>query len=175
MDPEGRIRKIVNGGGEFAKLKLSNIELFGERKLVDYQSDAEMQRNREIEAERVKNARIYGKDPGGLDVKEIEKMSERELFEIYYAITYEVWAISHHGRRDFSNGYMTEEEWKATENQLSELQYSVEYLLYIISKRINIPVNEPEVDKHIRPDKDLFMKWYNFHEKDLSGDWRTSA
>jgi len=42
--------------------------------------------------------------------------------------------------------------------------YTAEYLLYTIAKKIGVDVPEPEVDKHVAPDREVFMKWYEFYD-----------
>ena len=103
-DPESRLSEIVNGGGVFAKQKIENIVLFGERNLADYESEEAKRTNAEAEAERIKNARIYGIDAGNIGDENVEKLKEApewELFLQYYGITQSIWVMNHdrsHGR-----------------------------------------------------------------------------
>ncbi len=46
----------------------------------------------------------------------------------------------------------------------NKLQYPIDYLLYQISKRNGIEVNEPDGVNRIKPDREAFMKWYRFYD-----------
>ena len=107
--------------------------------------------------------RIFGLDTGKYDSQKIEAMDDWELFLEYYDITYLAWRMEHNALRDYSRGYVSDEEFVSVIEAIAELQYSIEYLAYAISKRNNIEVNEPAIDKHISPNREIFMKWYNFY------------
>ena len=164
VDSEAQIVKIVNGGGVYARLKIRDIDLLG-RDISDYESEDLKRKFADEEAERIKNARIYGVDPGGCDIEGIKNSTEWELFLEYYSITLRVWRMNHNGSRDYSRGHMSSGVWESTQKAIAELQYDIEYLMYAISKKIDIDVPEPEVDKHVSPDRDMFMKWYVFYDK----------
>ena len=108
--------------------------------------------------------RIYGLDTGGYDPKKIDSMADWELFLEYYSVTLVAWRLNHDTVRDHSRGYVSDEEYSEAMRSLEEMQYPIEYLLYTISKRNEIPVNEPAADKHIAPDREIFMKWYKFYD-----------
>ncbi|MDR2524011.1 MAG: hypothetical protein LBC95_00505 [Candidatus Nomurabacteria bacterium] len=119
--------------------------------------------NAEAEAERAENARVYGIDPGSRDVERIENAAEWELFLEYYSVTKIAWRLNHDGSRDHSRGHISDKAWASMQKDLAELQYDIEYLLYAICKKIGIDVPDPEVDKHVSPDRETFMKWYRFY------------
>ena len=108
--------------------------------------------------------RIFGEDTGNLDPDEIAKMSDWELFMDYYSITKIQWRLDHDSCRDFSRKRLPEKDYDDIQEQVRKLQYPVEYLLYVISKRNDIEVNEPAPGKHIRPDRKAFMTWYKFYD-----------
>lgn len=77
-DPEGRIKEVVNGRAFSDKSQILNLELYGNRRIEDYVETKEEQEDR------IKNARIYGIDPGkGTDVEAVNNLSEIDL---YFAI-----------------------------------------------------------------------------------------
>lgn len=158
IDPDQTLNDAVNNGGRFAKYPASDLVLFGGRKISDYEDDEMKQRNAELEAERVRNARIYGIDTGGYDKEKLDGLTEWALFLEYYSFTKVVWRLNHDLK------YVDEAERAKLQRSIDEMQYGVEYLLYYISKRLGIPVNEPEVDEHIRPNREIFMRWYSFYD-----------
>ena len=107
--------------------------------------------------------KIYGLDTGGYEPQKVAAMADWELFLEYYSITLVAWRMNHDTCRDYSRGYVSEAEKKSVAAELERLQYPIEYLLYMISKRNSIEVNEPEAGKHITPDRDVFMKWYRYY------------
>ena len=107
--------------------------------------------------------KIYGLYTRGYDSQKIAEMDNWELFLEYYSITYLAWHIKHTAYKDFSNDWISKEEYNSMMEELDRLQYNIEYLLYTISKRNDIEVNEPEAGKHISPNPEVFMKWYRFY------------
>lgn len=108
--------------------------------------------------------RVFGLDTGGYDPQKVATMTNWELFLEYHSVTLLAWRMNHDTNRDYSKGYVSEEEYKSVAEGLEKLQYSIEYLLYTISKRNDIEVNEPEAGKHITPNRDVFMKWYSYYD-----------
>lgn len=108
--------------------------------------------------------RIYGLDTGGYDPQKVAAMADWELFLEYYSITLVAWRMNHDTVRDYSRGYVSEDEYKSVAKELERLQYPIEYLLYTISKRNDIEVNEPTAGKHISPNREVFMRWYRFYD-----------
>ncbi len=108
--------------------------------------------------------RIFGLDTGGYDPQKIDSMADWELFLEYYSITLVAWRLNHDTARDYSRGYISDEGYSEAAKSLEEMQYPIEYLLYTISKRNEIPVNEPAAGNHITPDRDTFMKWYTYYD-----------
>ncbi len=108
--------------------------------------------------------RIYGLDPGGYDPKQVETMADWELFLNYYSVSYAAWHEGHDASRDYAHGHISDEMFESTQRHIQELRYSINYLIYTICKRNNIPVNEPQFGKTIIPDAELFMKWYRFYD-----------
>ncbi len=163
-NPEQRLRDVANQGGNFAKMKIKNVKFLGKYQLSDFEDATLQQKNAEQEAERIKNARILGVDPGGLDVEAIEKMPEWELFLLYYSITLQAWRLDHDSKRDYSRGHIEKSEFATMQQSVAELSYPINYLLYFISKKIGVQVPEPKVDQPIQPDREQFMKWYRFYD-----------
>ena len=108
--------------------------------------------------------RIYGLDTGGYDPEEIAAMADWELFLNYYSITLLAWRMNHDTCRDYTRGHVSDEAYKSVAEELESLQYPIEYLLYTISKRNGIEVNEPAAGEHIAPNREVFMKWYSFYD-----------
>jgi len=65
------------------------------------------------------------------------------------------------------HGRIDDASWKSISKDVTEFSYSAQYLLYFICKKLDIPVSEPEVDEPIRPDGEMFMKWYRFYDNHL--------
>lgn len=108
--------------------------------------------------------RIYGIDTGGYDPQDILKMADWELFLEYYSLTLLAWRISHNAYKNNSRGQISGKGYSSIANSLEEMQYAIEYLLYIISRRNGIAVNKPASGQHIKPDREAFMKWYRYYD-----------
>ena len=117
--------------------------------------------------------RIYGLDTGGYDPEMIENLADWELYLLYYGVTYDSWWINHY-LADFCRR-MPKDQYDSYNKKYNELQYPIQYLLYVISKRNGIEVNEPAKGKTITPDRKTFMRWYSFYndfyEKFSKSDW----
>lgn len=164
-EPEKRLRNVVNRGDELARKEIRDVRLFGGRKIADYESETEHRANADLEAARIRNARIHGSDPGQYDPEHIKQLAEWELFLEYYGVTLIAWRISHDGQRDHSRGHLSDAAWQSMQEDLIRLSYDIDFLLYTICQRIGVQVSEPEVDKRIMPDRDAFMKWYRFYDQ----------
>lgn len=149
IDPEGRIKDLVNGKAHTGS-SVENLILFN-RDLTDYTSEEAKKLFDEREAERIKNARIFGIDTGLIDPKTIEPMDIIDLWLTLDAIGGLSWRLRHdayHGRIPVTD--------------TTEYQYAIEYLVYIICQKLDIQVSEPIVDKHITVGED-YGKWYKFY------------
>ncbi len=148
IDPETRIKEIVNGRAFPGKPKVLNLTLFGGRKVESYVEDEKE------ETERIANARIYGIDPGYIkDVELFKNMGEIELYFNIAAIGGHIWRCRH----DMSHG-------RIPEIDLTEEQYAFEYMVYQTT-RFGVEFPEPEIDKHITatPSYNAWYTFYNTH------------
>lgn len=152
VNPESRIKEIVNGKA-YDNTPLENIVLF-DRNIEDYTSEAAKQAFDEAEAERIKNARIYGIDMGHLaDAEEVRASSEVDFWLNIDSIGHYIWWVKHqagHGRIE--------------KVDTTEEQYAYEFIVYEACKKLGFEVSTPEVDKHVRPSAD-YQKWYEFNRK----------
>ncbi len=164
ISPEKRLHDIVNRGAELARKEIRDVQLFGGRQISDYESEMERRANADLEAARIRNARIHGSDPGSYDPKQIEDLTEWELFLEYYSVTLASWQLSHNGQRDYNRGQLSDEAWQSMLDEITRLSYDIDFLLYLICKKIGVKVSEPEVDKRIMRDRENFMKWYRFYD-----------
>ena len=114
-------------------------------------------------SKQTKNTRIYGIDPGNLDTKRIKNAPDWKLFLVYHSLTLAASQMNSNDRRRHSHGCISDQGWKAIEKELTEIEYSIEYLLYAISKKIGIEVSEPATDKRISPNLCMFIRWHTFH------------
>lgn len=144
-EPEKRIKEIVNGRAFSDESKLNNLKLFGNREIKNYiESEEEKE-------ERLKNARIYGIDPGCIkDVESINNLSEVDLYFAIDAMGGHIWRCQH----DASHGRIPPVD-------LTEENYALEYMSYQTTK-FGVELNEPEIDKHITPTPS-YNAWYNFY------------
>ena len=119
--------------------------------------------------------RIYGLDPGKCNPQEVSAMTDWELFMFCHTVTSITWNLNHDIGRYWNEGCISDEEFGAVEQLIGEALYSIEYLTYTIVKRNNIEVNEPAPGKHITPNPEEFMKWYNFYKDHFENEMPQSA
>ena len=160
IEPEKRIKEVVNGRAFGIEDKIHNLKLFNNKKISDY---LESQEEKE---KRTKTTRIYGKDPGSIqDVERIINLSEVELFLAIDGLGGHIWQCNH----DMAHG-------RIPKIDLTEEQFALEFLVYQTTK-FGVELAEPEIDKHILPTPS-YQAWYNFysnHFKNVLTDeeWNT--
>ena len=145
--PESRIKEIVNGRAfsDEAGTKVLNLKLNNGKSVSDY---LEGEKDKE---ERIKNARIYGIDPGCIkDVEKINNLSEVDLYFMIDAMGGHIWRCKH----DMAHG-------RIPEIDLTEEQYALEYMVYQTTK-FGVELPEPEMDKHITATPS-YNAWYKFY------------
>lgn len=159
-DPEGRLKEIINGRAFSNSTKVHNLKLSGSRKVEDYlESDKEKE-------DRIKNARIYGIDPGSIkDVEAINSLSEVDLYFHIDAMGGHIWRCRH----DMAHG-------RIPEIDLTEEQYALEYMVYQ-TIRFGVELPEPTIDKHIvaTPSYNAWYRFYSNHFKNVLTDEQWNA
>ena len=160
--PESRIKEIVNGRAfsDEAGTKVLNLKLNNGKSVSDY---LEGEKDKE---ERIKNARIYGIDPGCIkDVETINNLSEVDLYFMIDAMGGHIWRCKH----DMAHG-------RIPEFDLTEEQYALEYMVYQTTK-FGVELPEPEMDKHITatPSYKAWYKFYDDHFKNTLTDEQWKA
>ena len=143
--PEDRIKEIVNGRAFSKGAKILNLKLYNGKEVSDYLE------SKQEKEDRIKNARIYGIDPGSIkDVERINNLSEVDLYLAIEAIGSHIWRCKH----DMAKG-------RIPKIDLTEEQYALEYLVYQTTK-FGVELPAPEIDKHIIPTPS-YNAWYNFY------------
>ncbi len=147
-DPEGRVKELVNGRGYDGDFNILNLKLYNSKKVEDYlESEEEKQ-------EKIKDARIYGIDPGCIDVKSVKDMSEFELFLTIESLGAYIWKIRHEMAH-----------YRIPYVDLTEEDYGIEYLVYQTT-RFGVELEEPTVDKHVEKTPS-YNAWYQFYHNHL--------
>ena len=158
--PENRIKEIVNGRAFSDGARILNLKLYNGKEVSNY---LESEQEKE---DRIKNARIYGIDPGSIsDVEKINNLSEVDLYFAIDAMGGHIWRCKH----DMAHG-------RIPEIDLTEEQYALEYMVYQTTKfGVELPV--PEIDKHITatPSYNAWYKFYSSHFKDVLTDEQWNA
>ena len=145
IDPEGRIKEIVNGRAFSDRSKILNLKLNNGKNISDYLE------NEQEKEDRIKNARIYGIDPGCIsDVEKVNNLSEEDLYLMIDALGGHIWRCNH----EMAHGRMPKID-------LTEEQYAIEYLVYQTTK-FGVEIPAPEIDKHIEQTPS-YGAWYNFY------------
>ena len=145
VDPEDRIKKIVNGRAFSDGSKTLNIKLYNGKDVSDYLE------SKQEKEDRTKNARIYGIDPGCIsNVEKINNLSEVDLYFAIDVLGEHIWRSNH----DMAYG-------RIPEFDLTEEQYALEYLVYQTTK-FGVELPEPEIDKHITATPS-YNAWYKFY------------
>ena len=143
--PEDRIKEIVNGRAFSNGAKILNLKLYNGKDVSDY---LESEQEKE---DRIKNARIYGIDPGSIsDVEEIKNLNEVDLYFAIDAMGAHIWRCKH----DMSHE-------RISEIDLTEEEYALEYMVYQTTK-FGVELPEPEIDKHITATPS-YNAWYKFY------------
>lgn len=158
--PESRIKEIVNGRAFSDGAKVLNLKLYNGKDVSDY---LESEKEKE---ERIKNARIYGIDPGSIqDVERINNLSEVDLYFMIDDMDAHIWRCKH----DMAHGIIPEID-------LTEEQYALEYMVYQTTK-FGVELPKPEIDKHITatPSYNAWYKFYSNHFKDVLTDEQWNA
>lgn len=158
--PQDRIKEIVNGRAFSDGTKILNLQLYNGKDVSDY---LESEQEKE---DRIKNARIYGIDPGSIsDVEKINNLSEVDLYFAIDAMGGHIWRCKHdmaYGRIPVIN--------------LTEEQYALEYMVYQTT-RFGVELPAPEIDKHIiaTPSYNAWYKFYSDHFKNTLTDEQWNA
>lgn len=144
-NPEQRIKEIVNGRAFDTKTKINDLKLYNNKNAEDYLESEEEKK------ERIKNARIYGIDPGSIkDVDKVNNFSEVELYFAIDALGSYIWRCNH----DMSHG-------RIPTIDLTEKRYALEYLVYQTTK-FGVELEKPAIDQHITPTPS-YNAWYSFY------------
>ena len=150
--PEDRIKEIVNGRAFSDKSKVLNLNLFGNRKIEDYLE------TKEQAEERIKNARIYGIDPGkDTNVELIASLSEADLYLAIDAVGGLLWRIRH----EVSHGRMEPTD-------TTELQYRIEYLVYQ-TRKFGVDIPDAKIDCHVEKTPS-YLAWYRFYDNHFKNE-----
>ncbi|GHV24918.1 hypothetical protein FACS1894176_02250 [Bacteroidia bacterium] len=159
LNPKERILEIVNG-------KAGNVEdlvLFG-YDLAEFTNSEAKKQFAEQEAERIKNARIYGIDLGCIKSEDgVENYPEWKLFLTIDTLGYYLWWQRH------------EESYGRIEQvDTTEQQYGIAYLVNQ-TRKYGVELAEPQVDKTLSP-TESYNKWYAFWKEWMKSfsddDWR---
>ncbi len=143
--PEKRIKEIVNGR------VFSNIEKILNLKLYNGKDVSEYLESEQEKEDRIKNARIYGIDPGSIsDVEKINNLSEVDLYFAIDAMGGHIWRCRH----DMAHG-------RIPKIDLTEEQYALEYMVYQTTK-FGVELPAPEIGKHITATSS-YKAWYKFY------------
>jgi len=151
VSPKDRIKEIVNGRAYSDKSKIHNLKLYNSKSVESYlESDKEKE-------ERIKNARIYGVDPGCCDPEAIKNISELDLYFQIDAMGAHLW----HCRHDMSHG-------RIPKIDLTEEEYALEYMVYQTT-RFGVELPEPQMDKHVTATPS-YNAWYQFYSNHFKND-----
>lgn len=155
IDPEARIKDIVNDRAFSDHSKIFNLKLNNGKDISSYlESEEEKQK-------RIKNSRICGLDPGSIkDVEAIKNLSELDLYFMIDDLGQHIWYCDHemyHGR--------------IPKIDLTEECFALEYLVYQTT-RFGVEIPEPQVDKHISktPSYNAWYRFYSNHFKKVLTD-----
>lgn len=140
VNPEKRIREIVNDMMFYGEMELCNLRLYDDKNVDDYLDNNEEQ-----------NQRIYGLDPGCIkDVSIINNLSEINL---YFMIN----AMEQYIRKCKYDMFLD----RIPKIDLTEEQYALEYMVYQTTK-YGVELDDPTVNKHIIP-TDSYRLWFDFY------------
>lgn len=144
--PEKRLKEIINGRAFSDNSKILNLKLYNAKDITDYLENEQDKENR------IKNARIYGMDPGCIrDINEVNNLDEVNLYLLIDAMAGHIWRCKHemaHGRIPYID--------------LTEEQYALEYMIYQ-TKKFGVDLKEPTIDKHVTP-TNSYKAWYKFYD-----------
>lgn len=146
VEPEKRIKEIVNDRAFSDKSKIYNIKLYNGKNISDY---IETKKEKE---DRIKNEKIYGIYPGCIkDIEAVNNLDEANLYLMIDALGGHIWRCKH----DMAHG-------RIPKFDLSEEEYALEYMVYQTTK-FGVKLEEPSIDNHIVPTPS-YKAWYKFYD-----------
>lgn len=146
VNPENRLKEIINGRAFSDKSKILNLKLYNNNDISKYIESKQEKENR------IKNAKIYGIYPGS--IKEVDKINELDEINLYFmidALGGHIWRCRH----DMLHG-------RIPEFDLTEEQYALEYMVYQ-TKKFGVELEKPEIDKHIAATPS-YRAWFSFYD-----------
>jgi len=146
INPDKRIKEIVNGRAFSDKSKIYNIKLYNGKNISDYVETKKEKENR------IKNAKIYGIYPGCIkDVEAVNNLDEANLYLMIDSLGGHIWRCKHDMAHD-----------RIPEFDLTEEEYALEYMVYQTTK-FGVELEEPSLDNHIVPTPS-YKAWYKFYD-----------
>lgn len=151
IDPEKRLKDIVNHRALPKDMIMTNLKLYNSKDAASY-----METPKERE-EYIKNARIYGIDPGNLNVEVVNNYSEIELYTAIDGLGGHLWRCRH----EMAHGRMPRID-------LTEEQYALEYLVYQ-TKKFGVDLPDPEIGEHV-PSTESYRAWFQHYDNHFKNE-----
>lgn len=104
-------------------------------------------------------SRIFGEDPGRFNAETIMNLP---MYELYLKIDDHVVMLDgiFNGKYD---GLCVRDEYKITDEEIHDLCYEIEFLIYVACKKNDIRVEDTAPGKHIDFDSDMYLRWCRFY------------
>ena len=151
-DPEKRLRDLANGRAHDDS-EVLNLQVLNGKEAADYIDTPEEKAAYDAElAEKMKNARIYGIDPGCIaNSEEVAAYDAPRLNILINELGGIIWSTRHamaHG-------------WAPADTDLTEEEYGIEFLVNQ-TRKFGVELPEPAYGKHITPTPS-YREWFSFY------------
>lgn len=172
VNPEQRLRILVNRGEELAQIPFRNLVLYGNYCISDFKDPALKQAYFDIANQRKEYPGVYGKDPGECDAVRIAGASEFELFLEYTLL--ENIRVDQARYRDAVRPIddlfcLMTRQATVSQIQSQQINLAIDYVMAAICRKMGIAILKKPSDTHrLAVDMEQFVKWYNYYSRHLT-------
>lgn len=172
IDPEARLRVLVNRGEELAQIPFRNLVLLGDYCISDFEDKTLKQAYADVAVKRKQSLGVYGEDPGECDAVRVAKSSEFELF-----LEYTLLENIRIDQARYQDAVRPVDDLfcllmhNATVSQIQDQQttLALDYVLAAICRKVGIAILEdPSAEHRLKVDEDQFVKWFNYNSAHLT-------
>lgn len=157
---EYRLRFLANGGGDDIDTIVENLELLGNRKLIDYIDTTMQAMYFEASILRVRYTRIYGLDPGNYDVYRLCHVKTE--FELYLECRIQLTR---------ADEYLDSADGVPYQDSVSHyLDLAADYVISTACHRLKFEIPDMSVDHRFKIGRD-FQKWYLYYQNHLQSNY----
>lgn len=172
INPQMRLRVIVNRGEDLAQIPFRNLILFGNYCISDFEDQKLKQAYLDISAKRKQHPGVYGEDPGECDAVRIANASEFELFLEYTLL--ENIRLNQSRYQDATRPIedlfcLLTRQTTVAQIQDQQITLALDYVMAAICRKVGIAIlKKPSTSHRLQVDEEQFVKWYNYNSSHLT-------